>query len=200
MSISAVSLRANRVLDEYNAKRKCLESDIAAKLTRQRLLLAAVLAGVISFIVLLCMALSGAKLFIAAQAVPLFVAFWAFRSLLRLRAESLELAHKSSFYERGIDRLEGNWQGKGSTGLDFARGNHLYQSDLSLFGDGSLFELLCTTRSEAGAERLAVVLLDPPSLTEARARQEAVKELRGSPTKSEVGQCCSAPATVPPEP
>jgi DNA mismatch repair ATPase MutS len=64
--------------------------------------------------------------------------------------------------------------------MDFARANHLYQSDLDILGEGSLFELLSTTRSEVGAERLACYLLDPPTLAEARARQEAVKELRGA--------------------
>ena len=48
-----------------------------------------------------------------------------------------------------------------------------------------MFELLCTTRSDAGAERLASFLLDPPALEEARARQEAVKELRDAATLRE---------------
>ena len=47
-------------------------------------------------------------------------------------------------------------------------------------GEGSLFELISTTRSEVGAERLADILLDPTTVEEARARQEAVKELRGA--------------------
>jgi hypothetical protein len=87
-------------------------------------------------------------------------------------------ALRSSFYERGIDRLEDNWRGTGRTGLEFAREHHLYQSDLDILGDGALFELLATTRSEVGAERLAAYLLDTPTVDEARARQAAVKELR----------------------
>lgn len=69
--------------------------------------------------------------------------------------------------------------------MAYARSNHIYQSDLDILGEGSLFELLCTTRSDAGAERLASFLLDPPALEEARARQEAVKELRDAATLRE---------------
>jgi len=75
-------------------------------------------------------------------------------------------------------RLIGTWEGHRRTGEEFARENHLYQSDLNVIGNGSLFELLCTTRSEFGAERLADFLLEPVSLTESRRRQEAVRELR----------------------
>ena len=45
-------------------------------------------------------------------------------------------------------------------------------------GERSLFTMLCTTRSDAGAERLAAYLLDPASLDETRLRQQAVQELR----------------------
>jgi hypothetical protein len=90
----------------------------------------------------------------------------------------LDSALRSGFYERGIDRLEDNWRGKGRTGLEFAREHHLYQSDLDILGEGALFDLLATTRSEVGAERLAAYLLDTPTVDEARARQAAVKELR----------------------
>lgn len=102
----------------------------------------------------------------------------ALRRCIGVRAASLELAHRNDFYERGIARLTGAWHGKGVTGQEFARDHHLYQWDLNILGNGSLFELLCTTRSNIGAERLASYLLDPVDVVEARARQDAVKELR----------------------
>jgi DNA mismatch repair ATPase MutS len=89
-----------------------------------------------------------------------------------------EIEKRCEYFERGMRRLTGMWQGHGRTGEEFARENHLYQSDLSVIGNGSLFELLCTTRSEFGAERLAAYLLEPVSLAESRRRQEAVQELR----------------------
>jgi hypothetical protein len=110
--------------------------------------------------------------------ILLLGAFLQFREVLTCRARMLDSALRSGFYERGIDRLEDNWRGKGRTGLEFAREHHLYQSDLDILGEGALFDLLATTRSEVGAERLAAYLLDTPTVDEARARQAAVKELR----------------------
>jgi hypothetical protein len=114
----------------------------------------------------------------AVPPILLLGAFLQFREVLACRARVLDLALRSSFHERGIDRLEDNWRGKGRTGLEFAREHHLYQSDLDILGEGALFELLATTRSEVGAERLAAYLLDTPTVDEAQARQAAVKELR----------------------
>jgi hypothetical protein len=82
------------------------------------------------------------------------------------------------FYERAIQRLQGDWQGRGSAGDEFVRMAHPYQTDLNILGRGSLFELLCTTRSSAGAERLASYLVDPTDIAQARSRQAAVQELR----------------------
>jgi hypothetical protein len=47
-----------------------------------------------------------------------------------------------------------------------------------VFGDGSLFELLCTCRTEIGRRCLANYLLDAPVLEEVKERQAAVQELR----------------------
>src|SRR4029453_7010918 len=83
------------------------------------------------------------------------------------------------FYRRGLDRLEGTWAGGGETGERFRRLAHPYADDLDLFGDGSLFQLLCTARTRAGEETLAAWLLAPARPEEVRARQEAGVELRG---------------------
>lgn len=90
---------------------------------------------------------------------------------------ALKMARVSGFYECGLERLRGEWRGKNTGGDDFARQKHLYQHDLNILGRGSIFELLCTTRSELGAEWLAAYLLDPVDIEEACKRQAAVKEL-----------------------
>lgn len=82
------------------------------------------------------------------------------------------------FYERALDRLEGRWAGKGTRGDDLAPEDHLYAEDLDLFGEASLFELLCTARTRVGEEVLAGWLCAPASTEEIAARQEAVEELR----------------------
>ena len=82
------------------------------------------------------------------------------------------------FYERALDRLDGRWAGAGEPGARFADRAHPYANDLDLFGDGSLFQLLCAARTRAGEEALARVLTTPAGAPAARARQEAVAELR----------------------
>ena len=84
----------------------------------------------------------------------------------------------AEFYERGLERLEDRWAGKGEMGERFLDRAHPYAEDLDLFGKGSLFELLCTARTRAGEDTLAAWLLAPAPLNEVRARQSAVTELQ----------------------
>ena len=83
-----------------------------------------------------------------------------------------------AFYERGLARLNHNWKGKGQNGARFLEETHPYAADLDLFGPGSLFELLCTARTQTGEETLASWLKTPASPDEIRARQQAVAELK----------------------
>lgn len=86
----------------------------------------------------------------------------------------------------GMARLDGSWPGTGFSGSEFASGdevydNHVYQRDLHVFGEGSLFELLCTCRTEIGRRQLAKLLLEPPGSVQAiRSRQVAIQELQGN--------------------
>jgi hypothetical protein len=83
-----------------------------------------------------------------------------------------------SFYELGLGRLRHQWQGRGIGGANFRPENHLYASDLDLFGAGSLFELLCAARTLIGRGMLANWLLNPAEFDEVTERQRAVAELR----------------------
>ena len=95
--------------------------------------------------------------------------------------ENLERANRSVlFYERGIERLENRWMGKGETGDRFRNPSHIYESDLDIFGKGSLFELLSTARTRSGEDALAAWLLAPASRDETAMRQAAVQELQPS--------------------
>jgi len=180
MSIPTAPLRENPVLTAYKVRCKSLESEITVLQARQRILFTFLLGAVFVSAVLSLLALNGERRLVFAILGLVIASVLATRNLLRLRTQCLELAHRASFYERGIDRLAENWRGKGCDGLDFARDGHLYQDDLAILGEGSLFELLCTTRTEVGAERLASYLLDPATLEESRMRQEAVMELRSA--------------------
>lgn len=103
---------------------------------------------------------------------------------------ALEVAHTSAlrslgrcralitFYERGLTRLTDEWVGTGEAGERFLDADHPYARDLDLFGRGSLFELLCTARTNAGQELLADWLKKPAALTDIANRQASVQELR----------------------
>jgi hypothetical protein len=81
------------------------------------------------------------------------------------------------FYQSGLERLDGNWSGKGSPGTEFLDPHHPYAADLDLFGVGSLFELLNAAHTQIGRTTLSAWLLEPASLQEILARQEAIKEM-----------------------
>jgi hypothetical protein len=82
------------------------------------------------------------------------------------------------FYQDGIARLDHSWAGRGDAGERYRDSHHPYAEDLDLFGVGSLFELLATTRTVAGSDHLASWLLAPADPATIRARQAAAEELR----------------------
>ncbi|MEY4940860.1 MAG: hypothetical protein RIQ93_2595 [Verrucomicrobiota bacterium] len=115
-----------------------------------------------------------------ASPAPLLAAIFAGRRYFAARDEATRIDNLRGFYLRGIDRMEHTWHGTGQSGEDYREDGHLYDHDLHILGSGSLFELLCTARTEIGRRRLAEFLLRPASADEARARQAAVQELRGN--------------------
>ena len=94
------------------------------------------------------------------------------------RLQGVERARSAArVYLRGLDRLDGRWAGGPRDGAPFLEG-HPYARDLDLFGPASLFDLLNTTRTEAGEQTLADWLRAPAPLVEVRARQAAIDEMR----------------------
>ena len=104
-----------------------------------------------------------------------------FVALVVFHARVLQRLERSTrgvrLYERGLERLSGQWAGGGRGGESFVEG-HPYARGLDLFGRGSLFELLNTARTEAGEATLADWLRAGADLAEVIARQQAVDELR----------------------
>jgi hypothetical protein len=81
------------------------------------------------------------------------------------------------FFALGLARLDGSWSGRGNAGARHLDPAHPYAGDLDVFGEGSLFELICTTRTAAGEDLLARWLCAPADAETVRLRQDAVREL-----------------------
>src|SRR5262249_28976872 len=96
----------------------------------------------------------------------------------RARRQAATAARAAAFYQAGLARLADDWAGRGIRGEQYFDENHLYAGDLDLFGKGSLFERLCQARTAVGRDALARWLLAPAPPDEARARQDAIPELR----------------------
>jgi hypothetical protein len=111
--------------------------------------------------------------------VPIPVVVVSARRLKRNREMEFRMWRLKRFYDRAVQRVKGNWARSGSTGEEFSDPGHVYATDLHVFGEGSLFELLCTVRTSIGRRGLANYLLKPPVVEETLLRQEAVRELQG---------------------
>lgn len=66
-------------------------------------------------------------------------------------------------------------------GKNFIQKEHFYTSDLDIFGEGSLYQYLNRTSSDAGARRLASFLSQKAPLTEIQRRQQSIAELASDP-------------------
>lgn len=112
-----------------------------------------------------------------ALSVPLIVA--SARCYRLSRQSGYRASRLAQFYRRSVERIGGKWAGNGASGEEFSDSAHIYSSDLDVFGEGSLFELLCTVRTANGKRGLAEFLLTTPPIEEILSRQEAVRELQG---------------------
>ena len=108
--------------------------------------------------------------------VAIFIGAVAYHAVLRRRHS--QIGRAAEFYRRGVARLEDRWAGAGNKGERFGDSHHVYSADLDLFGEGSLFELLCAARTRMGEETLARWLLVPAAVAEVGQRQAGVLELR----------------------
>jgi hypothetical protein len=167
------------VLLEYQNKLEALRGGLAQAQTKQSGAIA-MLAVVVVIFLFLCNAAYSSRRAAPGWFPPLVLAMAVMpcRNFLASRRKVSEALRLRRFYQSGMDRLTGDWSGKGVSGDEFSRTGHLYERDLNVFGAGSMFELLCTTRSQLGQGRLASYLLDLPDRNETMARQEAVKELQ----------------------
>jgi hypothetical protein len=106
----------------------------------------------------------------------------AFATLLvyhqRIRNRRTQAQRAVQFYQAGLDRINDQWSGKGTTGARFHVPHHIYADDLDLFGTDSLYELLCAARTQMGENTLAQWLLAPAEMRTIRARHACIADLR----------------------
>lgn len=166
------------VLLGYHDKLRALEAGLAAAQVRQSAAAGLFIAALAAM--LLCVSLSSAKRLLPAWsiAVPVPALVFSARRFAASRREASRASRLHHFYRAGVDRINGEWAGKGAAGTEFCPSWHVYARDLDLFGAGSIFELLCTARTQVGQRGLASYLLELPERQETIARQEAVRELR----------------------
>jgi nitrate reductase NapE component len=153
-------------------------ADIALREERHARLGYGRLAAVACAAVVVWLALGTHALSIAWTLVPIavFAALAVIHDRLLRKLEQRRRAAR--FFEKALARLDGQWPGTGEPGDRYLKPGHPYAADLDLFGKGSLFELLSTARTHIGEDTLARWLLAPATPEVARARQEAVTELR----------------------
>ncbi len=164
--------------DEYTARLR-RKSDRAELLRRRADHLSnarlAVFALGASFLVLSFLA-PWASLWILCVPIAVFIALVVVHE--KTHKEWARVKDAERYYAAALVRLSGEWPGKGSQGNTLVPADHPYAADLDLFGEGSLFELLCTARTRAGEETLAAWLCGRADKEEIEARQEAVEEWR----------------------
>jgi hypothetical protein len=109
--------------------------------------------------------------------LALIIAAYALERRSRAQRQLIHLWSLEDFYARGMARLERDWKSLDG-GAQFADLDHSYAADLDLFGQGSLYQLVCSARTQIGRETLVDWMKVWATVEEVRGRQEAVVELR----------------------
>jgi hypothetical protein len=167
-------------LIEYQAKLSALEAALAGSHTIRLTTVVLLAATALLLFILTWLALEH-RIPVWNAALPLPIAVALVRRYVKNRSVLSRVHRLQNFYRRGMGRVEHRFAGLGWSGEEFRVPGHPYESDLDLFGTGSLFELLCTARTDMGRARLASYLLETPDIAEAAARQDAVRELSALP-------------------
>lgn len=168
----------DRVASDYEARIERLRRSHTEAIHTGAKFLRYAVASCIVLVVLLALSL----------AVHLFPFWWAGLLLIplifsiekarRWKTHGRDTAVLLDLYQRGLARVRHEWMGKGDGGSDLELAGHLSSCDLDLFGDGSMFELLCDVGTPMGRETLARWLQIPASQDEVISRQRAVQDLR----------------------
>jgi hypothetical protein len=179
-AIAAQPATQAAVIAHYQAEATAHRGRFAAlEQRRARVLLALALA------IALILALTFQAIHSVGSGVPLAFAFAALVVLvwysLRVQSDVNALQRQLDYTLRCLHRSDGSEAYSPRTGLEanqhFREPEHLYERDLDLLGEHSLFSLLNTVRTGPGERGLADYLLQPATREESVLRQQAVREL-----------------------
>ncbi|OEF97671.1 MutS family DNA mismatch repair protein [Desulfuribacillus alkaliarsenatis] len=96
----------------------------------------------------------------------------------RTKKELLRTRCRIQINQQYMDRLSGSWISFKDRGMDFVQPEHPFTSDLDVFGNSSLFQLINVGNTYYGRKILADFLATPTkNIEEIRQRQAAVSEL-----------------------
>lgn len=80
--------------------------------------------------------------------------------------------------EMSLKRIQGQWGSFEDTGEEFIDINHKFSHDLDIFGKGSVFQYINTTKTAMGRQKLKKALTEmPENLNVIKQRQSAITEL-----------------------
>ncbi len=111
-------------------------------------------------------------------ALPAAAGTLAFVEVRRCKSRIRDASCLIDLYRDRLRRVRYQWMGEGDPGKDLEMDGHLSAADLDLFGEGSLFELLCDVQTPAGRETLARWLQQPSQPAEVISRQQSARYLR----------------------
>lgn len=84
-----------------------------------------------------------------------------------------------------IVRARGTWRNRSNDGSIYLKKDRPQDTDLYIFGPGSIFQYICAARTKRGRDRLAEALSpEPPHFSKVRIRQRGVAEILRRPRLS----------------
>lgn len=107
--------------------------------------------------------------------IAIFIVFVVYHTKIKSYEKYLE--SKITIIENYIFRIDGNWVEFNDIGEEALDSNHVYTNDLDIFGKGSLFQLINTTKTFLGREILINTLSGNNKEKNIEKKQEAVKEI-----------------------
>jgi hypothetical protein len=161
------------VIVQYEGRIRELQTSAAQVRFPDALAACALTAALALLLALSLYAIRGQMSFLWAS-LPIPVAAASVRRLRQTRQSKSRMWRLKRFYERAVQRVNGNWAHSGITGDEFSEPDHVYSADLNVIGEGSLFEMLCIARTSIGRRGLANYLLHTPPIEEAICAEERI--------------------------